>query len=177
MLLEINRTPSITDDKIKETVEKKKPNFRIIRATNIVWSKKNLGLTLIKTLIEEANNENSTMEKIDSLDSLDNILRYIQPLLGDRKDSVEEEESTYEYEQSITSKLVYIIKSNNPEIIYKILNDFKNIFSHGGPKRRKYTLPPLAYRIIQFCHDISICYENKLGLIEEKKKNRIIRYK
>ena len=46
MLLEINRTPSITDDKIKETVDKKKPNFRIIRATNIVWSKKNLGLTV-----------------------------------------------------------------------------------------------------------------------------------
>ena len=46
MLLEINRTPLITEDKIKETVEKKKPNFRIIRATNIVWSKKNLGLTV-----------------------------------------------------------------------------------------------------------------------------------
>ena len=46
MLLEINRTPLITDDKIRETMEKKKPNFRIIRATNIVWSKKNLGLTV-----------------------------------------------------------------------------------------------------------------------------------
>ena len=46
MLLEINRTPAITEDKIKETVEKKKPNFRIVRATNIVWSKKNLGLTV-----------------------------------------------------------------------------------------------------------------------------------
>ena len=46
MLLEINRTPSITEDKIKDTVEKKKPNFRIVRATNIVWSKKNLGLTV-----------------------------------------------------------------------------------------------------------------------------------
>ena len=46
MLLEINRTPSITDDKIREIMEKKKPNFRIIRATNIVWSKKNLGLTV-----------------------------------------------------------------------------------------------------------------------------------
>ena len=46
MLLEINRTPAITEDKIKETVEKKKPNFRIVRATNIIWSKKNLGLTV-----------------------------------------------------------------------------------------------------------------------------------
>ena len=46
MLLEINRTPNISEDKIKEVTEKKKPNMRIIRITNIVWSKKNLGLTV-----------------------------------------------------------------------------------------------------------------------------------
>ena len=48
MLLEINRTPNITEDKIKDIVEKKKPNFRIVRVTNMVWSKKNLGLPMIK---------------------------------------------------------------------------------------------------------------------------------
>ena len=136
-------------------------------------NKKNLGLTLIETLIEDFNKENSTMEKIDSLDSLDNVLKYIQPLLGDRRDSIQEDESTYEYEQSIVSKLVYIIKTNNPEIIYKILNDLKNIFSHGGVNRRRYTLPPLANRIIEFCHQIAICYENKKGLLpEQMKKNK-----
>ena len=46
MLLEINRTPNISEDKIKDIAEKKKPNFRIIRASNMVWSKKNLGLTV-----------------------------------------------------------------------------------------------------------------------------------
>ena len=29
----------------------------------------------------------------------------------------------------------------------------------------------MANKIIQFCHEISLCYENKLGLIPEKKKN------
>ena len=134
-------------------------------------NKKNLGINLIETLINDINKENSAMEKIDSLDSLDKVLKYIQPLLGDTRESVQEDESTYEYEQSIVSKLVYIIRTNNPENIYKILNDLKNIFSHGGVNRRKYTLPPLANRIIQFCHDITICYENKLGLLSEKKKN------
>ena len=134
-------------------------------------SKKNFGLNLIEALLNDANKENSTMDKLDSLDSLDNIIRFLQPLLGDRRDNFQEEESTYEYEQSIVSKLVYIIKTNNPQTIYEILNDLKNIFSNGGTNRRKYTLPPLANRIIQFCHDITICYENKLGLISEKKKN------
>ena len=134
-------------------------------------NKKHLGIKLIETLIKEADSEKSTMEKISDLDSLDNVLRYIQPLLGDTRDSVQEDESTYEYEQTIVSKLVYIIRTKNPEIIYRILGDLKNIFSHGGINRRRYTLPPLASRIIQFCHDITICYESKLDLIPEKKKN------
>ena len=46
MLLEINRTPNITEEKIKEITEKKKPNIRIVRITNMIWSKKNLGLTV-----------------------------------------------------------------------------------------------------------------------------------
>jgi vacuolar protein sorting-associated protein 35 len=118
-------------------------------------NKKNLGIKLIETLIADANKEKSTIEKIDSLDSLDNVLKYIQPLLGDTRDSIQEDESTYEYEQSIVGKLVYLIRTNNPEIIYKILNDLKNIFAHGGINRRRYTLPPLANRVIQFCHDIT----------------------
>ena len=134
-------------------------------------NKKHLGIKLIETLIKEADNDKSSMEKISDLDSLDNVLKYIQPLLGDTRDSIQEDESTYEYEQTIVSKLVYIIRTKNPEIIYKILGDLKNIFSHGGINRRRYTLPPLASRIIQFCHDITICYESKLDLIPEKKKN------
>ena len=62
------------------------------------------------------------------------------------------------------------------QLIYKILNDLKNIFSHGGYYRRKYNLPPLAHRVIKFCHDITICYESKIGLInEKKKKNKFVK--
>ena len=46
LLMELNRTPKISDAKIEEFVEKKKPNMRIIRASNMVWSKKNLGMTV-----------------------------------------------------------------------------------------------------------------------------------
>ena len=141
-----------------------------------IKSRKNLGLKLIETLVDNAKEGKNNLEKLDSLDALDKILKYLRPLLGDTKDSVKEDESTYEYEQSIVCKLIYIIRTNNIEMIYKILNDLKNIFSHGGPLRRKFTLPPLAHRVIKFCHDITICYENKIGLIpEKKKKNKYIK--
>ena len=42
-LLEINRTPKITDAKIEETISKKSPNLRIIRAANLEWDLKNIG--------------------------------------------------------------------------------------------------------------------------------------
>ena len=138
-------------------------------------SRKNLGLKLIEALINNENEGKNNLEKLDSLDSLDKILKYLRPLLGDTKESIKEDESTYEHEQSIVCKLIYIIKTKNIETIYKILNDLKNIFSHGGPHRRKYTLPPLALRVIKFCNDITICYQNKLGLIPHKKnKNKIL---
>jgi vacuolar protein sorting-associated protein 35 len=141
-----------------------------------IKSRKNLGLKLIETLVDNTKEGKNNLEKLDSLDALDKILKYLRPLLGDTKDSVKEDESTYEYEQSIVCKLIYIIRTNNIEMIYKILNDLKNIFSHGGPLRRKFTLPPLAHRVIKFCHDITICYENKIGLIpEKKKKNKYIK--
>ena len=133
-----------------------------------IKSRKNIGIKLIETLINNANEGKTNLEKLDSLDSLDKILKYIKPLLTNSKD--------YEAEQSVVCKLIYIIRTNNIEIIYKILNDLKNIFSHGGPNRRKYTMPPLALRIIKFCHDITLCYENKLGLIpEKKKKNKFVK--
>ena len=141
-----------------------------------VKSRKNIGIKLIETLINNANEGKTNLEKLDSLDSLDKILKYIKPLLTNSKDSIQEEDYVYEAEQSVVCKLIYIIRTNNIEIIYKILNDLKNIFSHGGPNRRKYTMPPLALRIIKFCHDITLCYENKLGLIpEKKKKNKFVK--
>ena len=141
-----------------------------------IKSRKNIGIKLIETLINNANEGKTNLEKLDSLDSLDKILKYIKPLLTNSKDSIQEEDYIYEAEQSVVCKLIYIIRTNNIEIIYKILNDLKNIFSHGGPNRRKYTMPPLALRIIKFCHDITLCYENKLGLIpEKKKKNKFVK--
>ena len=141
-----------------------------------IKSRKNIGIKLIETLINNANEGKTNLEKLDSLDSLDKILKYIKPLLTNSKDAIQEEDYVYEAEQSTVCKLIYIIRTNNIEIIYKILNDLKNIFSHGGPNRRKYTMSPLALRIIKFCHDITLCYENKLGLIpEKKKKNKFVK--
>jgi len=45
-----------------------------------IKSRKNIGLKLIETLINNANEGKTNFEKLDSLDSLDKILKYIKPL-------------------------------------------------------------------------------------------------
>lgn len=51
MLLEINRTPKITDNAIASAIVKFQPNLRIIRSTNLVHDPKNIGLKLPLPLI------------------------------------------------------------------------------------------------------------------------------
>ena len=46
ILLEINRTPLITNDLIDKCKLKHYPNFYIIRSTNIVWNVENIGLKI-----------------------------------------------------------------------------------------------------------------------------------
>lgn len=46
LLLEINRTPKISDVSVAKLMERFSPNLRIIRSTNLVWDQKNIGLKL-----------------------------------------------------------------------------------------------------------------------------------
>ena len=140
--------------------------------------KKNVGIEIIKSLVNNVNNP--LMIKLDSIENLQKIIKYIQPLLQDIKDKNGQKEnlSMIEKEQYIACKLIFIIKSTNPEVIYEIYNQLKNIFSYGGPKRRKFTLPTLVNAIITFCHKITLCYEKQVGKlpenINEDKLNSII---
>jgi vacuolar protein sorting-associated protein 35 len=58
----------------------------------------------------------------------------------------------------------------------------KNIFSYGGPRRRKYTLPTLVNAIISFCHKLIICYANQKNKlpdflkVNEEKLNSLTNY-
>ena len=84
-------------------------------------SRKNLGLKLIETLVINANEgKDNNFEQLNSLESLEKILKYLKPLLVNTKDGIQEDESTYEYEQSIVCKLVYIIRTDMLKFKMKI---------------------------------------------------------
>ena len=129
--------------------------------------RKNLALKIIQSLYKD-----QSKEKLDSVDKIQKLLKLVRPLITDVEDALEEDYMTFESEQNEVSKMIFVVKSQDPEMIYEIYGELKNVFVEGGSNRRKITLPTLASCIIQFCHKLSLAYDNKNGLVsEEIKKN------
>ena len=130
-------------------------------------TRKNLGLKIIESLYR-----GNSKEKLDSLEKMQKMISLIKPLITDTGENIEEDEYTLESDQNEVSKMIFSVNSENPEVIYQIYGELKNVFLEGGVKRRKITLPSLANCIILFCHKISLAYDNKNNLIsEDVKKN------
>ena len=122
--------------------------------------RKNIALKVIKSLYKE-----NALEKLDNVEKIQKLIKYIRPLLIDSEDTVEEDSYTFESEQNEVSKMLYVVTSPQPEVIYTIYSELKNIFVAGGPKRRKITLPTLATSLISYCHKICLAYDCKNGII------------
>ena len=127
--------------------------------------RKNLGLKIVHSLYKS-----NSKEKLDSVEKIQKLLKLIRPLIADVEDAQEEDNYTFESEQNEVSKIIFVVNSQDPEVIYEIYGELKNVFVEGGVNRRKMTLPPLANCIIAFCHKLSLAYDNKNGLISEEIK-------
>ena len=136
--------------------------------------KKNISIEIINVLVK--NISNPIMAKLDSIDNLQKIMKYIKPLLVDNKENNEQIEdlTLIEKEQFIVCKLIFIINSNNPEIIYELYNQFKNIFFFVVSIRRKFIIPTMVNAIISFFHNIIIDYENIFNKLPENINKNIL---
>ena len=137
--------------------------------TFLDWSsRKNLGLKIIESLYKS-----NSKEKLDTVEKMQKLLNIIRPLLYPSEEGIEEDPYAVSIEQIELCKMIFSVNSQDPEVIYEIYGELKNVFVEAGPERRKITLPSLANCIISFCHKISLAYDNKNNLVsEEIKKNQ-----
>ena len=131
-------------------------------------SRSMFSLKIIESFIK-----NTTNDKIDSLEKIQKILTYMKPLIEDGLDSVEIDEFQFDIEQTIVSKLVFVIGSHSPEVIYDILVELKNVFINGGDKRKKYTFPSLANALLDLCYTISGAYDLQNNYLSDDVKTPI----
>ena len=132
-------------------------------------SKKKISIEIINYLVN--NKDNKKVLKLDSLENFREIMKYMQPLLPNYKKDKDQKLNNINIikeEQNIICRLLYIINSQDPELIFEIFNQFKNIFSYGGQICIKYSLPSLVNSIIIFTHKLIICYENKISQLPKE---------
>ena len=125
-----------------------------------------IGLKIIHNLINP-----QSREKIDSLEKIRKLFGFIQPLLKNIKSSEEENDPNFEIEQNTVAKLIFVIKSENPDTILDIFNELKIVLYEGGKKRRKIVFPAMVNYLIYFCEQICFLYENKENENDENKDN------
>jgi vacuolar protein sorting-associated protein 35 len=131
-------------------------------------SRSNFSLRIIESFIK-----NTANDKIDSLEKIQKILSYMKPLIEDVPDSHEIDEFQFDLEQTIVAKLVFVIGSHSPEVIYDILVELKNVFNNGGDKRKKYTFPSLANALLDLCYTISGAYDLQNNYLSDDVKTPI----
>ena len=122
-------------------------------------SRTSLALRIIESL--------SNKERLDSREKVQILLGYIRPLLEDSTDTIEVDAYQFEYEQNIVAKILFVIKTNDPFKLQEILDTLVPIFSKGGSRRIKYTLPTLVNAYLRLILQVSESYDNKVNPSEE----------
>ena len=122
-------------------------------------SRTSLALRIIESL--------SNKERLDSREKVQILLGYIRPLLEDSTDTIEVDAYQFEYEQNIVAKILFVIKTNDPFKLQEILDTLVPIFSKGGTRRIKYTLPTLVNAYLRLILQVNETYDNKLNPNEE----------
>ena len=138
------------------------PDFPKIMNCLDYYNMKKLGLSIINNLI----NPNSK-EKINSIEKLDQLFLFIRPLLKNIISTEEENDVNFEKEQNTVAKLIFVIKSKDPEILYDIYTKLRYTLYEGGKKRLIITYPALANALIHICQQLTFSYENKDKEVEE----------
>lgn len=132
-------------------------------------SRKSLALYVVLNILE-----NETM--IPTAEEVEAILFIISPLVKDEDDQTVDKIDPEDFaeEQGIAGRFVHLLKSDNPDMQYKILQSARKYFGLGGTQRIKHVLPPLIFQAFQLANKYkSIAAEDELW---DKKCQKILQY-
>lgn len=101
----------------------------------------------------------ATAEKVEAL------LELIKGLINDLDEpqGLEVDEDDFEEEQNSVARLIHMLYSDDPEEMFKIINVLKNHLLTGGPKRLKFTIPPLVVSALKLIRRLPEEGDNPFG--------------
>jgi len=119
-------------------------------------SRKQLALRIVESLTK-------LKDKLNTKQKIKNLLEFIRSLLEDSPDSVDSDAYQFEYEMQNVAKLIYLVSDSDPVNMISMYSLLKEIFSKGGLKRMKYTIPPLISAYLLLTSKLSYGLWAKLG--------------
>uniref|UniRef100_A0A8C9RSW7 Vacuolar protein sorting-associated protein 35 n=1 Tax=Scleropages formosus TaxID=113540 RepID=A0A8C9RSW7_SCLFO len=89
--------------------------------------------------------------EIKAQEQVDAILNLVSTLVQDQPDQPSEEPDPEDFaeEQNLVGRFIHLLRSEDPDQQYLILNTARKHFGAGGNKRIRYTLPPLVFAAYQ----------------------------
>lgn len=132
-------------------------------------SRKSLALYVVLNILDS-----ETL--IPTADEAEIILSIIAPLIKDTEEPNMEKIDAEDFaeEQGIVGRFVHLLKSDDPDMQYKILMTARKHFGLGGTQRIKHVLPPIIFKAFQLANTYkSIAHEDELW---DKKCQKILQY-
>lgn len=119
-------------------------HFAPLLATFDGTSRKSIALYMVLNILE-----NDTL--IPTADEAEVVLGIIGPLVKDEEgqsvDQIDPEDLAEE--QGVTGRFIHLLRSDDPDMQYKILSAARKHFALGGPLRIRHVLPPIIFQAYQ----------------------------
>ncbi|OBS67894.1 hypothetical protein A6R68_03565, partial [Neotoma lepida] len=82
---------------------------------------------------------------------VDSIMNLVSTLIQDQPDQPVEDPDPEDFadEQSLVGRFIHLLRSDDPDQQYLILNTARKHFGAGGNQRIRFTLPPLVFAAYQ----------------------------
>ena len=134
------------------------------------YSKKKVSIKIISSLVSNYEKKNIS---IDSIEKAIEIIKYIRSLYENNKNNKDDVEINYdkdEEEKDVLNicKILSIIRSEDPETMFEILNIFKNAFINIEKDNKKYLISSLVNAYLSFCLKLQNNYYNNNENIDKE---------
>uniref|UniRef100_A0A9L0SXW7 Vacuolar protein sorting-associated protein 35 n=1 Tax=Equus caballus TaxID=9796 RepID=A0A9L0SXW7_HORSE len=108
--------------------------------------------------------------EIVSQDQVDSIMNLVSTLIQDQPDQPVEDPDPEDFadEQSLVGRFIHLLRSEDPDQQYLILNTARKHFGAGGNQRIRFTLPPLVFAAYQLAFRYKESSEVAFSLYEDE---------
>ncbi|XP_037941563.1 vacuolar protein sorting-associated protein 35-like [Teleopsis dalmanni] len=140
-------------------------------------SRKSLALYLVMNILEFET-------FIPTAEQADHVLKIIAPLIKDEENKETSNAKTttnerldpeeFAEEQGVVARFIHLMKSDEPDTQYKILQAARKHLGSGGPQRIKHVLPPLIFAAYQLAFKYKAIAEQDENW--DKKCQKILQY-